>query len=497
MSGPGVIISTSTRTGPSTATVRESSQLFIVGLASRGPASSAVLVQSIAEFEDIFGGYRADSYLQPTVETFFEEGGTQVYVARTVGASATVGSLVLANAASAAVATITANGPGSWSSTIGVEVVHPSNTTMKVNLYSSNDLVYSTGTVSSTAQAVGRINSSSIAARYVTATLATAGQSTVYATQAAAITPVGNPAELGAGDEQAAGITEARHILNLNSFNDSFGTGAVAMADSSTTTAGAALIAHANTYSRIAILCSDVNSNAATVKAAAVLARGEDHSEHAALYWPWIEVPTSINGVTRIIPPIGYVAAKRAVAHNQTGPHLPAAGLLSAARFVLGLTENVDKTISDDLDEAGVNVLRIIQNTVRVYGARSLSADETNFRYITQQDVVNSITTECYRSLEDLVFSTIDGRNTIFANIEARLVVILAAMRDLGALYPAFNAAGKQLDNGYTVKCDTSINPTNQLATGLVKAKVGIRVSSVGDQIQIDIVKSNLSQSVI
>ena len=96
-----------------------------------------------------------------------------------------------------------------------------------------------------------------------------------------------------------------------------------------------------------------------------------------------------------------------------------------------------------------------------------------------------------------MVFSTIDGRNTIFANIEARLVVILAAMRDLGALYPAFNAAGKQLDNGYTVKCDTSINPTNQLATGLVKAKVGIRVSSVGDQIQIDIVKSNLSQSVI
>ena len=497
MSGPGVIISTSTRTGPSTATVRESSQLFVVGLASRGPANTAVLVQSIAEFEDIFGGYRADSYLQPTVETFFEEGGTQVYVARTVGASATVGSLELLNAANVEVATITANGPGSWSSSIGVEVVHPSNATMKVNLYSSGDLVYSTGTVSSTAQAVGRINSSAIAARYVTATLEAAGESSTYSTQAAAVTPTGNPVELAPGNENLSGVTEGRHILNLNSFNDSFGTGAVTIADSFTTTTAAALITHANAYSRIAILCGALSSDAAAIKAAAVLARGEDHSEHAALYWPWIEIPTSINGVTRIIPPLGYVAAKRAVAHNQTGPHLPAAGLLSAARFVLGLTANVDKTVSDDLDEAGVNVLRIIQNTVRVYGARSLSADETNFRYITQQDVVNSITTECYRSLEDLVFSTIDGRNTIFANIEARLVVILAAMRDLGALYPAFSATGKQLDNGYTVKCDTSINPTTQLATGLVKAKVGIRVSSVGDQIQIDIVKSNLSQSVI
>jgi hypothetical protein len=103
----------------------------------------------------------------------------------------------------------------------------------------------------------------------------------------------------------------------------------------------------------------------------------------------------------------------------------------------------------------------------------------------------------CYSSLEDLVFSTIDGRNTIFANIESRIVVILAGMRDLGALYPAFNVNGKQLDNGYTVKCDASINPAAQLQTGLVKAKVGVRVSSVGDKIEIDIVKSNLTTSVV
>lgn len=489
---PGVIISTSVRTGPSTATVRESSQLFIVGLASRGPANTATLVQSIADFEDIFGGYRSDSYLHSSVETFFEEGGTQVFVARTVGASATIGTLSLLNSANASVMTLIANGAGSWSATVGVEVLKPTNTTLKINFYFEDYLVYSTGTVSTTTQAVGRINSSSIARRYVLATIEAAGSTTLPVA-----TPVGDPVELSAGDEHLAGVNEARYVSSLLAFNDSLGTGAVILAESFTATAHASLIAHANTYNRVALLCTTVAATPAEVKASAVVARGEDHSEHAAMYYPWIEVPTSVTGVTRITPPLGYVAAKRATAHNQTGPHLPAAGLLSAARFVVGLTINVDKTDSDDLDEGGVNVLRIIQNTVRVYGARSLSADETNFRYITQQDVVNSITTECYRSLEDLVFSTIDGRNTIFANIEARLVVILAAMRDLGALYPAFNASGKQLDNGYTVKCNTSINPTAQLATGLVKAKVGVRVSSVGDQIQIDIVKSNLSQSVI
>ena len=146
---PGVIISTSVRTGPSTATVRESSQLFIVGLASRGPANTATLIQSIADFEDIFGGYRSDSYLHSSVETFFEEGGTQVFVARTVGASATIGTLSLQNSASANVMTLSANGAGSWSATVGVEVLRPTNTTLKINLYLADSLVYSTGTVSS------------------------------------------------------------------------------------------------------------------------------------------------------------------------------------------------------------------------------------------------------------------------------------------------------------------------------------------------------------
>jgi len=141
---PGVVISTSVRTGPSTATVRESSQLFVVGLADRGPSDEAVLVQSIAEFEAMFGDYRSDSYLHPTVETFFEEGGTQAYVARVVGASATVGLLALQNGSAANCITLTANGAGAWSSDVEAEVT-VSGATSKLNLYYENNLVYTTG----------------------------------------------------------------------------------------------------------------------------------------------------------------------------------------------------------------------------------------------------------------------------------------------------------------------------------------------------------------
>lgn len=484
---PGVVISTSVRTGPSTETVRESSQLFIVGLTERGPSDEPVLVESLAEFEDIFGGYQSWSYTHPTMETFFEEGGTRAYVARAVGASATVGSLTLVDDDDDDVITLTANGAGAWSADVAVSVSHPTASTFKIDIWYDDVLKYTTGNVSSASQAVGRINLSAVATRYVTASV-----------DDATLTPaVLSTTALSTGNDYRASVDTGVYAAQLELFNDALGAGAVVCAEDSSDAMGIELITHANTYSRVALLFAGETATAANAKTKALALQAESGSEHAALYYPWVEVPTGTPGVTRFIPPIGYVAGKRAVAHNQTGPHLPAAGLLSSAKFVVGIKSDINKTVGDDLDENYVNAIRVIQNTIRVYGARSLSADTDNFRYITQQDVVNTIVTECYRSIEDVVFSSIDGRNTIFANIESRLISILSVMRNIGALYPAFDANGRQLDNGYIVKCDSSLNPTLQLADGLVKAKVGVRVSSVGDRIEIDIVKSNLTSTVV
>jgi len=73
----------------------------------------------------------------------------------------------------------------------------------------------------------------------------------------------------------------------------------------------------------------------------------------------------------------------------------------------------------------------------------------------------------------------------------------LEPVRIAGGLYEAFDSSGKRIDYGYSVRVDESINPLTQLAGGLVKAKVGIRVSSIGDQIQVDVTKSNLTASVV
>jgi hypothetical protein len=496
---PGVVISTAVRTGPSSTTVRESSQLFVVGLAERGPSNEAVLVESLQDFEFKFGEYISTSYLHPTIETFFEEGGTQAYVARVVGTGASAGTKVISGVLSASATTaltLDAVGEGTWSSGLTVTVEHVvANTSFRVKLFYNGTLIYNTGTVTTVAQAAGRINTNVIASKYVLATPASPDSG---ATVPAVITA----SAFSAGAAGSA-VTEQERIDALDLFNDALGNGAVCIPDAENTvgnttyTTSEALIAHANSYNRIAILHSAESDDSTEVKAKVSSLQAEDGAEHAALYYPWVSIPTTVNGINRLIPPDGYVAAKRAIAHNGAGPHIPAAGVQSASRFVNATELDINKVTGDDLDENSVNAIRVIQNSVRIYGARSISSDTENFRYIVTQDIVNSVVVDAQRSLEELVFSSIDGRNTIYSDISSRLTAICARLKDLGALFEARSATGALIDLGYTVRCDASLNPISQLAGGTVKAKIGLRTSTIGDKIEVEITKSNLTASVV
>jgi phage tail sheath protein FI len=163
---------------------------------------------------------------------------------------------------------------------------------------------------------------------------------------------------------------------------------------------------------------------------------------------------------------------------------------------VNGVEVDINKTVGDDLDDNYVNAIRVIANGVRVYGARSLSTDTENFRFVSTQDTVNTVVHKANRSMEDLLFSPIDGRNALFTEIQGRLKSICEILAREGSLYPAYDTNGKLIDEGFTVKCDASINTTAQLAEGKVKAQIGLRVSPIGDKIEVTIIKSNLTGSV-
>ena len=60
-----------------------------------------------------------------------------------------------------------------------------------------------------------------------------------------------------------------------------------------------------------------------------------------------------------------------------------------------------------------------------------------------------------------------------------------------------YDEGGKQIDPGFTVQVNDAINPLTQLATGVIKAKIGARVSSIGDRIEVEITKSNLTSTLV
>jgi hypothetical protein len=499
---PGIQISTAVRTGPSNNTVRETSQAFFVGQAVRGPVDEALLVTSLEDFEMKYGGYTSGSFLHPTVESFFEEGGTRCYIVRCANTTgtATANSLLLDSADDTTI-TLTANGPGVWGNNLSVKVqdgaIGASGDSVIVTLYDNEQIIMSTGTCTTPAQICGKINTHPVASLMMTATDEELGTLPITFT----VRDFGSEAGETEGDDgtTAPGANEYGDGLDL--FLDSFGAGVVACPEIPTTgddTFTTALIAHCNDKSRLGFLhAAKTDTDVADLGDIAEAIQSLDNTEHVALFAPWVSAPTGTVGVNRWIPPTGYAAGARARAHNQIGPHQPGAGIISNAKFINGVYQSYDKTTGDALDEASINAIRVINNIVRIYGARSLSIDTQNFRYINAQDVVNHVVVEANRTLEDVLFTVIDGRNSVFASVEAKLVAVMEPLRTLGALYEAFDVNGRRIDYGYTVKCDSTLNPLAQLIDGTVTARVGMRVSSIGDSIQVDIIKSNLTTSVV
>lgn len=485
---PGIVVNTAVRTGPTTANTSPVATWFAVGLTERGPAAEPQKVTSIAEYETVFGGYVSYGDVYEQVQTFFEEGGAEVYISRVVGASATAGTLAIPNTASGTALTLTANGGGSWSSNLTATLTTlGSGKTLK--LYLSGDLVYNSGEVATAAALVTKLNNSATGSLYATATIGTGTFANVTTATA-----------FSAGDDDRSNIVDQDWLDAMDAFGSELGAGAVSLPG--LVTSGniddihIAILEHCHANHRIAILSTPSDYTATQAGNHAEGVGAYDYAEYAGIYWPWVTMNLE-DGTALTISPEGYVAAKRSKTFNQIGPWSAYAGLNSQSNFITGLSTAVSKTTGDALDEQRLNALRIINGAVRVYGFRSLSSDEDNFRFLNSREMLNFIVVQAEAVLEDLVFSPIDGRRALFSNVESRLIALLEPIRLAGGLYEAFDNTGKRIDFGYSVVVNDAINPLSQLAGGLVKAKVGIRVSSIGDQIQVDVTKSNLTASVV
>lgn len=483
---PGVTISTAVRTGATNQGGAPAATFFLLGTSERGIGSEAILVNSLEDFETKFGEHVTGSYSYYSMETFFEEGGINAYFGRVSAAAGIAATKAVLSATAAGPGiTFTAVGKGAWGNSLSFVVTNNTTTFDLTVTYDGAEVFSGTG-FSTLTECIASVNFSPTAQYYFTASLTATANATHLLVTTASTAPT-NGAD--------GTVAKSDFISALSLFTEDLGSGAVAAPGVATGSSDGALYdalrTHAFNNNRIALAGFASSATLGQSRTASTAYTGTTSHEYMAFYHPWVQIPTGT--VTVDVPPEAYVAAVRARTHNSVGSWKAYAGLASEAKFISGLTQSVSRSDADLMDAERVNPLRFINGRVRIYGARSHSSVLEQFRFITARDTINYISVEINDRLEDLVFSTIDGRATLFADIINGCQSILEPIRIAGGFYEGFANDGRRIDYGYTVKCDASLNPVQQLAEGTVKVRIGVRISSVGDKIEVDLIKSSLT----
>lgn len=478
---PGVVVTTGAVAGPSAPTQAPSSTYFAVGLAERGPTAEAKRVNSFSEFTRLFGNRTTYGALYDDIQTFFEEGGTRAYITRVVGPAATSGATAsaLMDGAVTPVATlnVAAASQGAWSSTVSIKVLAGTpSSTFRIQVLKDGVVAEDYTNLHNPQEAVSRVNGNSLYVRLTDAASAT-------------VAPNNNPAPVGpvvltAGTDDRGSVTSTHYVNALARFEKGLGDGAVAVPGVGTSV-HAGLIAHCDATNRVALLIGSRGADKATLLG---LAAAID-SKRAGLFAPWIRIPDGYGG-SKPISPEGYVAAARAKAHENVGPWQAPAGENSKARFVLAPDDVFTPADGNELDSGKVSVIRTVANAVRLYGYRSLAADETNWGYLTSMEVVNRVVTQSESALESYVFAAIDSSGHLLATIRGTLIGVVKPMADKGGLFARYSADGEQLDPGYSVVTDDSVNPVSSLALNQVFARVGIRPSPTAATVYLEVTKA-------
>lgn len=213
------------------------------------------------------------------------------------------------------------------------------------------------------------------------------------------------------------------------------------------------------------------------------------------LFAPWDVVPGITPGTTLTIPPEGRIAGN--LARNDALGYSPddaAAGVLGIAQFATGLSQPAwsdgDRA---NLNAAGVNVTRMIYNVPRTYGFRSLASQTNNpdWSYLASSRTIVAIRAVLNIVAENFVFSKLDGQGVTLNRWKAALGGAIQPFYDDNALYGATAA------EAFSVGVGPDVNTDATFAAGQLLAKIGLRTSSMAEQVTIMVAKVPITQSLL
>lgn len=484
MAQVGVQITTSVLTGSSTSGVA-TGRFHVAGFTERGPVGSARIVRSRAQFEAVYGGRTPyNSALYDTARLYWEEGGDELAVSRTVGAGATTGTLILKDTADVDTLTITAVDPGAASTRITIEVLTGANSTYTLIVRVDGKIV---------SRAVGLATPGD-------AVNAFTGHSHVRVTNIGSVTvaPGNNPKSvaataMSAGTDDRASVTAASFIAALVAAGPELGGSAVAVPGQPSDTVGPLLLEHAKAFEKVALLSLTQGTEVEEALSYS-LDTLRPNGDFGALVFPHMVIPDG--SANRVVSPEGYAAAVRNRAHATTGFWQAPPGTRSLTRWALGTEFPVNVAENDLLNEYGINGIVTIAGKPRLYGWASLSADRENLGLLSNRDTLNTLSNQIRAGLEPFVFETIDAKGILLGRIESAVVGVLAPVAAANGFFALVDEEGDELDPGYSVSVDSVINTETSLASNEVNVRVAVRLAPMASLINVEIIKVPLSAAI-
>jgi phage tail sheath protein FI len=189
-------------------------------------------------------------------------------------------------------------------------------------------------------------------------------------------------------------------------------------------------------------------------------------SEYGTIYFPWITVrdPLGAQGLVDVAAS-GHMAGIWARSDATRGVHKAPAN--EPIRGALNLTYRLTPAEQGELNLAGVNCFRFFEREgIRVWGARTLAASSSEWRYLNVRRLFIMVEKSISRSTNWIVFEPND--RTLWKSIRRDASAFLTYLWRTGALMGRTPAAA------FFVKCDEETNPPEVIDLGQVVTIIGI-----------------------
>jgi phage tail sheath protein FI len=205
-------------------------------------------------------------------------------------------------------------------------------------------------------------------------------------------------------------------------------------------------------------------------------------SDHAAYYFPWIEVsdpakhlqdadpsreiPAKRRGRT-YVPPSGHMAGIYARTDEERGVYKAPAN--AVVRGGLDVKYYVSKPMQELMNPQGVNCIRIMNNAVTVWGARTVGGDlNGEWKYINVRRFAGFLEASLDRGTQWVVFEPNDPG--LWSKIILNITAFLTNVWRSGALF------GLTAQEAFYVKCDEELNPPEVRDLGQVITEIGVSI---------------------